>query len=744
MKIRTKAVIIIYASLSVFISLFALLVLKTFENQVRIRSINMGEQYISALAVAVSSRIEFTRLRADAIQRILINYPEDPSLRRSWLAQELATMSVEEQDIDGFWVVMLPNVFDGMDSQFVNDIRQFGDDAGRIQIYASKGEVSFLGAKNVDINQHEDIRYVIHRQRPKVVTLADRKVFNSTVDIARTGMSILIPIKNPETQVVYGVLGLDISPEFLFKHIQRVSAPLVWEHILVLSSTLNPLLQMSGEHIAEDISGLAVEDSLKRKLGSVVKQEMNGERRLGRQSLFFDHHINPKGRHQYSFVSVVHTLNREENWAISYTVDHKNMLINVDKLQQLIRAGILLLLIVVAIIVYISITIVMRRLVKINQSMQNIISGERDLTQRIKMTGHDELRDLAQNFNYLIEYIQRLVYDVKRNAKRLDKTSQALSREMAESKENLTGLQQGIYGLVLSIENDLIGLVEETTSVTLSMADRVDGLEKLVAVQGRDITQSTEIIEQMVQSISETSVIMSKVSGEYAQLLSAGEIGRMKQSLVQAQVRDVVKTSTKLEEANHLVEQIANQTNLLAMNAAIEAAHAGNVGLGFAVVADEISSLAEMASEQSHRIGDELKLVHQTIEAIEELSEASEEAYRQVFSGINTLASLVSEAEQAIHEQSMGGLEVARSLAMIKESVIEVQISAGSMKHHGVLIGERIQQFSHKMMEDREGIEFLVAVVESVLQETAEFNELVNINGKVSSELRLLMHKFKI
>ncbi|NIZ47236.1 methyl-accepting chemotaxis protein [Entomospira nematocerorum] len=738
MKIRTKAVIIIYASLSIFISLFALLVLKTFENQVRIRSLDMGEQYVSALAVNVSSRIEATRLRADAIQRILLNYPENPAERRSWLARELATLSVEEQDIDGIWVVMLPNVFDGMDAQFINDNTEFGDDIGRIQMYASRGDISFLGAKSLDIQNNEDIRYVLHKQRAKIVTLADRKMINSFV-VSRTGMSLMVPIKNPETQVVYGVLGVDISPDFLFKNMQRVSAPLHWEHIFIQSSHQNILFEKMGE-----TSSILIDDNLINKIHAVSKQEMNGERRLGRQSVFFSHDINPRRRHQYTFVSVIHSLNREENWVISYTVDNKNMLINVDRLQQMIRAGIIIVLICMAIIVYVSVTLVMRRLISINNSMHNVISGERDLTQRIKISGNDELRDLAYNFNHLIGYIQRLVHDVKKNAKRLDKTSQALSREMTDSKENLMGLQQGIYGLVISIENDLTGLVEETAGLTVSVVDRIEGLEKLVTLQGQDTTQSTEMIEEMVQSIKETSAIMESVSGEYAQLLAAGEIGRMRQALVQARVKDVVKTSVKLEEANHLIEQIANQTNLLAMNAAIEAAHAGNVGLGFAVVADEISSLAEMASEQSRRIGEELTLVHQTIAAIEELSESSEEAYRQVFTGINTLASLVTEAGDAIHEQSMEGSEVVRSLAIIKDSVAEVQVAAQFMRSHGVLIGDRMQQFSDKMMADRDGIEFLVAVVENVLQATTEFNDLVSTNSRVSSELRALMNKFKI
>ena len=141
------------------------------------------------------------------------------------------------------------------------------------------------------------------------------------------------------------------------------------------------------------------------------------------------------------------------------------------------------------------------------------------------------------------------------------------------------------------------------------------------------------------------------MAAKFSKLTEEASIGKVKQSAVDSSVREIASQSELLMEANEVIAGIASQTNLLAMNAAIEAAHAGEAGKGFSVVADEIRRLSETSAEQSRSIGAELGKISETIAEVVETSRESETVFASITSEIDTTDILVKQIERAMAEQ---------------------------------------------------------------------------------------------
>ena len=233
-------------------------------------------------------------------------------------------------------------------------------------------------------------------------------------------------------------------------------------------------------------------------------------------------------------------------------------------------------------------------------------------------------------------------------------------------------------------------------SIFTKMADLRDRIttlvDKSISMSSKTVTSSSSV-EQMVRNIG---AIKRTFDNNFVVNTQLGEISkRGLEGLysVNEHISEVANESKELVEASTVIQSIASQTNLLAMNAAIEAAHAGELGLGFAVVADEIRKLAENAGKEAKSISQVLKSSKDKID--QTLAAATEErkVFDEMLQLVDTMTHQTGEFHSALEEQNTGGNEVLKILEEMLDMIKDVKDYSHSL-----------EDFTQQLQEDMKGL----------------------------------------
>lgn len=350
----------------------------------------------------------------------------------------------------------------------------------------------------------------------------------------------------------------------------------------------------------------------------------------------------------------------------------------------------------------------------VTDSLKEMATGEADLTKRCKLYIHDEIGFLVINFNLFCDKLQKIVTDIKGTENDLLSYGERLGDMVQENTTFVEQMITNIRTVESEVENQNT-LVEDTAGSVEKISNSVQELRETLVVQNEGMQNASSAVTEMIGNVDSVSRSIEKMAGEFNALEEDVKNGILRQHSVNEQIQKIEQQSKMLNEANDVISSIANQTNLLAMNAAIEAAHAGDAGKGFAVVADEIRKLSENSSTQSQNIGEQLKAILNSISGVVEVSDLSDKMFSRVSEKIQETGQLVSQIKLSMDEQSEGSKQISEALSYMNDATIHVKESSDKVDNacSGITNDvEKLRKSSENVSKSLKAIESGVKVIE--------------------------------
>jgi len=370
-------------------------------------------------------------------------------------------------------------------------------------------------------------------------------------------------------------------------------------------------------------------------------------------------------------------------------------------------------------------------------------TGSGDLTMRINIKSNDEIGELADGFNSMLDNIKDLITTIQQESDHLSGIGDTLagsSEKTAEAVKKITGNIQNIQTLAVNQSAS----VTETNATMEQISGNIKKLNDHVVHQTESVSQSSSAVEEMISNINSVTQTLFKNTDKVNELTEASGVGRGGLQTVVSDVQEIFKESEGLLQINSVMENIASQTNLLSMNAAVEAAHAGEAGKGFAVVAGEIRKLAESSSEQSKTIVTVLKKIKGSIDKISHSTGSALESFEAIEGGIHTVSDQEGNIRGAMEEQGEGSKQILDAIGQLNEITQQVKDSSQEMLEGAKEIISEGKNLEKATVRITGGMAEMAASAEQINSAISEVNSISGQNKEIIDNLVVAVSKFKV
>jgi methyl-accepting chemotaxis protein len=295
-----------------------------------------------------------------------------------------------------------------------------------------------------------------------------------------------------------------------------------------------------------------------------------------------------------------------------------------------------------------------------------------NLTARLDITIMDDFGILTSSINSFMAKLGNIITNLRNEASVVAQSAVHLTAEIESATAALTQMSAsctniGAQGnrqdeLIVSVHNDIAGMAESAESV-----------EKEVREQSSAVQQSSASIAEMVANINSVAEMSKKAGSISDALTTTSTEGNQAISDAVKAINEIQASSAEVQDIVRVIQKIASQTNLLSMNAAIEAAHAGSAGQGFAVVADEVRSLAASSAKSAKEINTHITDMVSKINAGVEAIQSAGNAFKEISVNVDHTSGLVQTIANAMEEQRVGAKETMEATSYFVESVNKIK-----------------------------------------------------------------------
>ena len=604
------------------------------------------------------------------------NFTPSEELRTA--LDEMIRRSVLNFDsIQGAYLVFKPDLLDGEDANYVDADYVGSNERGRFAPYwkvADNGEnvlSNVLSESTLDDNSNSE-RFYCPLSSGQTCISTPRVVNSGGTALLTSSISVPILVDD----VAIGFLGIDLRLDGLTSVVTQS------DQSLFDGAGKVYVVSLDGSVIASDDSSIAV--------GSTFQSDNTDSDRM--TDFIFGGEVTTQwsenGEWLLAFAPVVAA---NQTWGVLFEIPRESVVADANKLDSIIStklsegirteviAGMVFIVFGLAIIAFASLSIV-KPIRQVVERLNDIASGEGDLTQRLEVKSQDEIGQLAKGFNLFLDKLQHTIKEVIHTTEQVASTTSQAKASASSTRES-----------------------------SESQFKEVD----LVATAAEEMTQTAGLVVQNAEVAVDAACEANRSAQQGQQVieLSAGEMRKLVERMSSAVpiVEELAKNNGNITEILSVIEGISEQTNLLALNAAIEAARAGEQGRGFAVVADEVRNLASRTQSSVGEIRAVIDKVHagtqDVVEAIQEGNilandtalhvQKAVEDLGSIFTSIEAISDMNSQIVRAAEEQQSVSGEVNQSVVNIRDLSAKILEQAAASEQ----VGNEIDQLSQQQQK---------------------------------------------